>query len=55
MAISAVDSASWDLKAKLLGMPLVVLLGKCRDRVPIYGVMVDVANAGTFFCVDGLR
>lgn len=37
MAISAVDSALWDLKAKLLGLPLVVLLGKCRDRVPIYG------------------
>jgi L-alanine-DL-glutamate epimerase-like enolase superfamily enzyme len=37
MAISAVDSALWDLKAKLLGVPLVVLLGKCRDRVPIYG------------------
>ncbi len=37
MAISAVDSALWDLKAKLLGIPLVVLLGKCRDRVPIYG------------------
>jgi L-alanine-DL-glutamate epimerase-like enolase superfamily enzyme len=37
MAISAVDSALWDLKAKLVGLPLVVLLGKCRDRVPIYG------------------
>src|SRR5712675_90162 len=37
MAISAVDSALWDLKAKLLGVPLVVLLGKCRDRAPIYG------------------
>jgi L-alanine-DL-glutamate epimerase-like enolase superfamily enzyme len=37
MAISAVDNALWDLKAKLLGVPLVVLLGKCRDRVPIYG------------------
>jgi L-alanine-DL-glutamate epimerase-like enolase superfamily enzyme len=37
MAISAVDNALWDLKAKLLGLPLAVLLGKCRDRVPIYG------------------
>ena len=37
MAISAVDSALWDLKARLLGLPLAVLLGKCRDRVPIYG------------------
>lgn len=37
MAISAVDNALWDLKARLLGVPLAVLLGKCRDRVPIYG------------------
>ena len=37
MAISAVDNALWDLKAKLLGAPLAVLLGKCRDRVDIYG------------------
>jgi L-alanine-DL-glutamate epimerase-like enolase superfamily enzyme len=37
MAISAVDTALWDLKAKLLGVPLVVLLGKCRDSAPVYG------------------
>lgn len=37
MAISAVDTALWDLKAKLLGLPLAALLGKCRDRVAIYG------------------
>jgi L-alanine-DL-glutamate epimerase-like enolase superfamily enzyme len=36
-AISAIDTALWDLKAKLLGVPLVVLLGKCRDGVPVYG------------------
>lgn len=36
-AISAIDTALWDLKAKLLEVPLVVLLGKCRDRIPIYG------------------
>jgi L-alanine-DL-glutamate epimerase-like enolase superfamily enzyme len=37
MAISAVDTALWDLKAKLLGLPLVMLLGKVRDRIPLYG------------------
>ena len=37
MAIAAVDSALWDLKAKLLGLPLVTLLGQVRDGVPIYG------------------
>jgi len=37
MAISAVDNALWDLKARLLGIPLVVLLGAARESVPIYG------------------
>ncbi len=36
-AISAVDVALWDLKARLLEMPLAVLLGRVRDRVPVYG------------------
>ncbi|HEX3862822.1 MAG TPA: enolase C-terminal domain-like protein [Stellaceae bacterium] len=36
-AISAVDAALWDLKAKLLDVPVVTLLGRCRDSVPIYG------------------
>ena len=31
MAISAVDAALWDLKARLLGLPLVTLLGSVRD------------------------
>ncbi len=37
MAISAVDVALWDLKARLLDVPLVVALGAARDAVPIYG------------------
>jgi L-alanine-DL-glutamate epimerase-like enolase superfamily enzyme len=37
LAISAVDVALWDLKAKLLGVPLADLFGRCRDSVPIYG------------------
>jgi L-alanine-DL-glutamate epimerase-like enolase superfamily enzyme len=36
-AISAVDVAWWDLKARLLGVPLGDLLGRCRDEVPVYG------------------
>ena len=36
-ALSAVDLALWDLKARLLGMPLVDLLGRARDEVPVYG------------------
>ena len=37
MAVSAVDIALWDLKAKLLNLPLADLLGRVRDRIPIYG------------------
>jgi L-alanine-DL-glutamate epimerase-like enolase superfamily enzyme len=37
MAIAAVDVALWDLKAKVLGVPLVTLLGAVRDGVPVYG------------------
>lgn len=37
MAISAVDIALWDLKARLLNLPLVTLLGSVRPAVPIYG------------------
>jgi L-alanine-DL-glutamate epimerase-like enolase superfamily enzyme len=36
-AISAVDLALWDLKARLLGLPLCRLLGRARSRVPVYG------------------
>lgn len=37
MAISAVDMALWDLKARLLGCSLSGLLGRARDEVPVYG------------------
>jgi L-alanine-DL-glutamate epimerase-like enolase superfamily enzyme len=37
MAISAVDNALWDLKAKLLAMPLLKLLGAARNTIHVYG------------------
>jgi L-alanine-DL-glutamate epimerase-like enolase superfamily enzyme len=37
MAISAVDTALWDLKAQLLELPLCTLLGSLRESVPVYG------------------
>lgn len=37
MAISAVDAAAWDLKARLASLPLVAMLGPARDSVPLYG------------------
>lgn len=36
-AISAVDCALWDLKARVLGLPLHRLLGAIRSGVPVYG------------------
>lgn len=48
MAISAVDNALWDLKAKLLGVPLVRLLGRVRESVPAYG-------SGGFTSCDAAR
>ncbi len=36
-AISAVDIALWDLKAKILGLPLVKLIGAVREGIPVYG------------------
>jgi L-alanine-DL-glutamate epimerase-like enolase superfamily enzyme len=37
MAIAAVDAALWDLKARLLDLPLVTLLGQVHAAVPVYG------------------
>ncbi|HZT17508.1 MAG TPA: enolase C-terminal domain-like protein [Gaiellaceae bacterium] len=36
-ALSAVDLALWDLRARLHDVPLVALLPPAHDRVPIYG------------------
>jgi L-alanine-DL-glutamate epimerase-like enolase superfamily enzyme len=36
MAISAVDNALWDLKAKILNIPLVSLLGASHKKLPLY-------------------
>jgi L-alanine-DL-glutamate epimerase-like enolase superfamily enzyme len=37
MAIAAVDTALWDLKARLLDLPLATLLDAAREEVPVYG------------------
>lgn len=37
MAISAIDTALWDLRARLLDVPLANLLGRVRDGIDVYG------------------
>lgn len=37
MAIAAVDIALWDLKARLLDLPLIALMGAVRESIPVYG------------------
>lgn len=37
MAVAAIDNALWDLRARLLDVPLVSLIGKVRDSIPVYG------------------
>ena len=36
MAVAALDNALWDLKAKLINLPLCKLLGQVRPSVPVY-------------------
>lgn len=49
-AISAVDTALWDLKAHLLDVPLARLIGRRREAVPIYG-----SGGFTTYADDRLR
>lgn len=49
-AISALDIALWDLKARLLMLPLVKLLGAARSGVPVYG-----SGGFTSYSVDQLQ
>ena len=37
MAVSAIDNALWDLKARIFDTPLVCLLGQVRPCIPVYG------------------
>lgn len=45
-AISAIDIGLWDLKARLLNLPLATLLGQSRNLITTYG-------SGGFTCYDG--
>jgi L-alanine-DL-glutamate epimerase-like enolase superfamily enzyme len=49
-ALAAVDQALWDVKARLLGLPLVDLLGAARDEAPVYG-----SGGFTSYSLDRIR
>ena len=49
MAISAIDNALWDLKARYLHLPLAELLGVVRRSIPAYG-----SGGFTSYSVDEL-
>ena len=49
-AISAVDIALWDVKARLLGLSLVKLIGAVRTGIPVYG-----SGGFTSYPVDRLQ
>jgi L-alanine-DL-glutamate epimerase-like enolase superfamily enzyme len=50
MAVAGVDNALWDLKARVLDLPLVKLLGSVRDAVPVYG-----SGGFTSYSIDQLQ
>jgi L-alanine-DL-glutamate epimerase-like enolase superfamily enzyme len=37
MAVSAIDNALWDLRARMSNLPLVRLIGQVRASIPVYG------------------
>jgi L-alanine-DL-glutamate epimerase-like enolase superfamily enzyme len=49
-AIAAVDTALWDLKARLLEVSLVSLLGTVREEIPLYG-----SSGFTSYSLERLR
>ncbi len=41
-ALSALDIAYWDLLGRSLNVPLADLLGRCHDRIPLYGSGINL-------------
>ncbi len=59
-ALSAIDIALWDIKGKLAGRPVWVLVGGARRRIPAYATCGfsffdrdQLAEAGRLMCVRG--
>jgi L-alanine-DL-glutamate epimerase-like enolase superfamily enzyme len=56
LALSAIDTALWDIVGKSTGRPLHRLLGASHDRVPVYGSGIDLFldEAGLLEHVDAM-
>jgi L-alanine-DL-glutamate epimerase-like enolase superfamily enzyme len=62
-ALSAVDIAVWDLRARRVGLPLYRLLGAQRDQVPVYRSLggmpamstQEVVERATAYVADGFE
>lgn len=44
-ALGAVDTALWDIVGKEAGKPLVEVLGRMRDRIPVYGSGINLGKS----------
>lgn len=53
LAMSAIDIALWDLRGKALGMPLCLMAGGYRDRVPVYNAESGWLDLSISQLVDG--
>lgn len=60
LALAAIDTALWDRRCRVVGLPLSVLAGGAKDRVPVYDteigwlhLSVDEIAAGARAAVDG--
>lgn len=52
-ALAGIDCALWDLRGKLLGVPVYKLLGgKFRDRIPLYGTFSRSKGKGAYLTAD---
>jgi L-alanine-DL-glutamate epimerase-like enolase superfamily enzyme len=52
LALAAIDTALWDLRGRRLGMPLAVLAGGARSRIPVYDTESGWLHVETARLVD---
>ncbi|MEW1863793.1 mandelate racemase/muconate lactonizing enzyme family protein [Streptomyces sp. NBC_00669] len=55
LALAAVDTALWDLRGRQTGLPLWIMAGGARDRVPLYDTEVGWLHLTTEELVAGAR